>query len=222
MSPEKATFLTTTGRRQLDPGLQRLVVALAFGLLALSVAGLTAAGPAAAANPCAKRVIDDWYGDGRVDGNYPLHCYDDAIEALPNDVKNYSSAPEDIERAMQARLRGEEAPPSTTDPDGDSGTGGPTAPNDPDAPTSSADDPTRAADGPKRSANGPTVGDKPGETATGLEPEVAPRLDPTAASDSVPVPLLILAGLAFLLIAAGSAGYLVRRLQARRVPPHSL
>ena len=198
--------MTTTGRRQLDPGLQRLVVALAFGLLALSVAGLTAAGPAAAANPCAKRVIDDWYGDGRVDGNYPLHCYDDAIEALPNDVKNYSSAPEDIERAMQARLRGEEAPPSTTDPDGDSGTGGP----------------TRAADGPKRSANGPTVGDNPGETATGLEPEVAPRLDPTAASDSVPVPLLILAGLAFLLIAAGSAGYLVRRLQARRVPPHSL
>jgi len=204
----------TTGTRQLGPSNRRLVVALVLGLLALSLAGLFAAGPAAAANPCAKRVIDDWYGDGRVDGNYPLHCYDDAIEALPLDVKHYSSAPEDIERALQARLRGEEAPPSRTDPDGDPGTGGPTAPNDP----------TSTPDRPKRSANGPTVRDKPGETsgATGLEPEVAPSLDPTATSDSIPVPLLVLAGLAFLLIAAGSAGYLVRRLQARRVPPHSL
>ena len=43
-----------------------------------------------------------------------------------------------------------------------------------------------------------------------------------AASDSassVPIPLLILAGLALLLIAAGSAGYVFRRLQARRLPP---
>jgi uncharacterized membrane protein len=35
----------------------------------------------------------------------------------------------------------------------------------------------------------------------------------------VPVPLLILAGLALLLVAGGSAGYLIRRLQSRRLPP---
>jgi len=35
----------------------------------------------------------------------------------------------------------------------------------------------------------------------------------------VPVPLLILAGLALLLVAGGSAGYVIRRLQSRRIPP---
>ena len=40
-------------------------------------------------------------------------------------------------------------------------------------------------------------------------------MDAESAS-SVPIPLLILAGLALLLIAAGSAGYVIRRVQARR------
>jgi hypothetical protein len=35
----------------------------------------------------------------------------------------------------------------------------------------------------------------------------------------VPIPLLILAGLALLLIAGGTAGYLIRRYQSRRIPP---
>jgi hypothetical protein len=38
----------------------------------------------------------------------------------------------------------------------------------------------------------------------------------------VPIPLLILAGLALLLVAGGSAGYLIRRFQARRIPPPAL
>ena len=41
----------------------------------------------------------------------------------------------------------------------------------------------------------------------------------TDSASSVPIPLLILAGLALLLIAAGTAGYVIRRLQARRLPP---
>jgi hypothetical protein len=183
----------TTGKRQLNRTALRVVAVLILGLLALS-----ASGPAAAAT-CGKRVIDDWYADGRVDGTYALHCYDDAIEALPIDVKHYSSAPEDIERAMQAAMRGEGPPPSTTDPDGNPNTGGPAGPGDP----------TETTD------RGP--GDTPGET-TG---EVAPPID-TAASDSIPLPLLVLAGLALLLVAAGSLGFVVRRLQARRVPPASL
>jgi hypothetical protein len=38
-------------------------------------------------------------------------------------------------------------------------------------------------------------------------------------ASSVPVPLLVLAGLALLLIAGGSAGYFVRRYQNRNNPP---
>jgi hypothetical protein len=37
-------------------------------------------------------------------------------------------------------------------------------------------------------------------------------------ADSIPLPLLILAGLSLLLIAAGAAGLVSRRLRARRVP----
>ena len=59
-------------------------------------------------------MIDDWYDDGRVDGTYELHCYDDAIEIL-RDVRDYSSAKEDIQRALQA-ASGEDAPPARTDP----------------------------------------------------------------------------------------------------------
>nr|MBA2463009.1 hypothetical protein [Actinomycetota bacterium] len=86
---------------------------------------------------------------------------------------------------------------ATTDPDGDPGTGGPTG---------GSDDPGEGGQG----------GDTPGET--GQDDEAIPPIDP-ASSDSIPVPLLVLAGLALLLVAAGSVGYVVRRLQARRVPP---
>ncbi len=145
-------------------------------------------------------MIDDWYADGRVDGTYALHCYDDAIEALPRDVRDYSSAKEDIERAMQAAMRGEEPPPA--DPD--------------DTPASGGGSPAETT------PTEPGSGDTPGVTVDGSEtPEAAPPVD-TASSDSVPLPLLVLGGLALLLIAAGSLGYVVRRVQARRIPPASM
>ena len=77
---------------------------------------LAVASPAGAAQSCGRAVIDDWYDNGRVDGTYALHCYDDAIEILPRDVRDYSSAKDDIQRALQARKRGEAAPPAQTDP----------------------------------------------------------------------------------------------------------
>ena len=76
-----------------------LVVLAALVSLAVTVA------PAGAAPACGRQVIDDWYDDGRVDGTYAFHCYDDAIEILPRDVRDYSSAKEDIQRALQAKLR---------------------------------------------------------------------------------------------------------------------
>jgi hypothetical protein len=170
-------------------------------LAGLVVLMLSLAGPAAGASTCAKRVIDDWYDNGRVDGTYPVHCYDDAIDALPRDVRDYSSAKDDIQRALQARLRDEPAPPATNDPS-------------PETPNSNGEPGAGGAGG----GNGDDGSNKPGEEGG---PEVIGSEVDTAASDSVPIPLLVLAGLALLLVAAGSIGYLVRRLQARRIsqPP---
>jgi hypothetical protein len=171
-------------------------------LAALATLLLTA-GPAAAAPSCGRQVIDDWYDDGRVDGTYALHCYDDAIEALPRDVRDYSSAKEDIERALQARLRGQPAPPASIDPS-------PTA-EDPDDPVSNED--------PDGSGTGTGSGSDPdGGGADAGGAEAAGETDGESAS-SVPLPLLVLAGLALLLIAGGSAGYLVRRFRGGDAPP---
>ena len=163
------------------------------------------AGPAAAAKSCGRQVIDDWYDDGRVDGTYALHCYDDAIENLPRDVRDYSSAKEDIQRALTNRKRGEPAPPAQTDP---TPSGGPssTVPEDPD------DDPGDTSTTETTSTPPSGDDDPPTDTLAGAPTD-------TDSASSIPIPLLILAGLALLLIAGGSAGYLIRRYQARRVPP---
>ena len=58
-----------------------------LGLLAVFAAVLAVASPAGAASSCGRAVIDDWYDNGRVDGTYALHCYDDAIDTLPRDVR---------------------------------------------------------------------------------------------------------------------------------------
>jgi len=182
----------------------RLAVPMALSALALLLAGLLGAGSAAAAESCGKKVIDDWYADGRVDGTYPPHCYDDAIEILPRDVRDYSSAKDDITRALQNRLNNKPAPPATTDP-----TPAVVTPQTtPQATTpreTTSEDPDEV----------PPTDSKPGDSGGA---EAGGPVD-TAAADSVPVPLLVLGGLALLLVAAGSAGYVTRRLQARRLPP---
>jgi hypothetical protein len=169
--------------------------------LATLAAVLLAAAPASAAPSCARQVIDDWYDDGRVDRTYPLHCYDDAIEALPPDVRDYSSAKEDIQRALQARMRNEPAPPATTDPTPSGG--GTTTTTNPTKPTKPPKNQTTTA-----------VSDPKNENP----PEAAGDVETDSAS-SVPIPLLVLGGLALLLIAGGSAGYFIRRHQGRNTPP---
>ena len=197
---------TTRGRRPPRPILTIPVTAQepvrrAIRALVLIVAVLAVATPAGAAQSCGRTVIDDWYDDGRVDGTYALHCYDDAIEILPRDVRDYSSAKEDIQRALAAARRGEDAPPARTDPTPESPAASPGDPEDPGDTSTTETTSTPPTDG--------------APTDTVASPPVAD----TDSASSVPIPLLILAGLALLLVAGGSAGYLIRRLQARRAPP---
>ena len=177
-----------------------LLVLAAFGAV------LAVASPAAAAQSCGRAVIDDWYDNGRVDGTYALHCYDDAIEILPRDVRDYSSAKDDIQRALQNRKRGEPAPPARTDP----------TPSE-TVPATGTD--TSETDTTETTGSTPPSGgsddDPPTQTLANAPTD-------SESASSVPIPLLILAGLALLLIAGGTAGYVIRRVQARRLPPPAL
>jgi hypothetical protein len=170
-------------------------------LLALVAAALLATAPAASAKAktCGEKVVDDWYGDGRVDEVFPAHCYLDAIRSLPVDVKDYSNAEEDIRRAL-AYARQHEADPGPTGGPAPTDTGssvGPPTTTGPDEPVGDPDVPTVTTDEP------------------GSDTLATPGVD-TSGPSSVPIPLLVLGGLALLLLAAGGAGYLSRRSQARR------
>jgi hypothetical protein len=159
--------------------------------------------PAAAATPCWKALLNDWY-DGRIDATYPVHCYSDALKHLPADVQTYSSAHDDILRALQsakARLKknGQTAGPNTPIVPTKSGGPGSTTTTSTDTTTS----PTTTSPGRSQ-----------GKGLTGL----ADKLNPSSAS-SLPLPLLVLGALAILLVAAGGAGLLAKRWQARKPAP---
>jgi hypothetical protein len=86
-------------------------------------AALFAAGAAQGANACWARVISDWSAHGRVVGRYAPACYRDAVTRLPEDLRTYSSAPQDIQSALQARLaKAATAAPRATTGKGSGGT----------------------------------------------------------------------------------------------------
>src|SRR5581483_10005440 len=76
-------------------------IARAFGVACVTVCAVAAfAVPSAsAAVPCWKTLLNDWY-DGHIDHVYPIPCYHQAIKHLPLDVKEYSNAGQDIQRAL--------------------------------------------------------------------------------------------------------------------------
>lgn len=74
-----------------------LIVALAAAALATPTAAGAAAG-------CGTAVLKDW-ADGKLDRAYPVKCYQDALDAMPEDMRSYTTAPDDIKRALLARLR---------------------------------------------------------------------------------------------------------------------
>jgi hypothetical protein len=156
--------------------------------------------PAAAAVPCWKTLLTDWY-DGRIDNTYPLHCYTDALKHLRPDIEIYSSAHDDIERALQSAIErqhrlGKSVTPSTPLP-----------------PTTVQNEPVRRPT--------VTVMDTPPAAVTNTRPShtpTRPRLravGPVASpgGGSLPIPLLVTAALAALLVAAGLATSVVKRLR---------
>ena len=175
----------------------RVALATIAGALAFLVAGVgvAAAAPAAsqeATSQCWKDVVNDWlHNQPNLKGTYAIPCYTQAIQHLNSypDLAGYSSASDDIHRALLAVIHEEGrgggtggAPPSTPGPGGNQSGGGTSAPHK--------------------------------SLWTRLTDRVAP-----GNAQSVPLPLIVLAGLALLLLLAAAATWFARRLQTRRVTP---
>lgn len=77
-------------------------------LLTILLSSLVALVPAtASAATCWKELVNDYWADNRVDRTYPISCYREAMEKLPNDVQQYSDAQDDLRRALLAAIRDE-------------------------------------------------------------------------------------------------------------------
>ena len=177
-----------------------LVLAVAVAVTVISVA------PAGAGTPCGQAVINDWFDNGVVEKRFPPHCYREAMDQLPRDVRTYSSAKDDIQRALLAVLRG-------------NGTGGGNKPDD--ATNAGTTNGTTPSGEPKRevtASSGTAAPTSEEEPSKGIIRSTIEWLGPSDAA-SVPLPLLILAGIAFLLLAAAGGSFVNRRLQERRLPP---
>jgi hypothetical protein len=166
----------------LSPARKQLACALVLGCAALA---MFAAPTAAASPPCWKQLINDWY-DGHIDHTYPIPCYRQAIAHLPRDVQNYSSARDDILRALQAAVAKKNNVSRTT---------------------------TNGQTGTSTTTTTPTTTTKKKHTSPISK---AIRDITPGGADSFPLPLLILGLLAILLVLAGLGGMAWRRYQARR------
>jgi hypothetical protein len=185
----------------------RLLAATVLGGLALLAAGVPAGTAATSAslqatNNCWLSVINDWLDNNRVDKTYAIPCYTQAIQHLSQfpDVQGYSSAEDDIHSALLAARRQDRG-------GGGAGNGGANGGNGPSGPGGSN------SSGPGGGATSPSA-----DTHKGFTQWLGDRLGPGNAQ-SVPLPLLVLAGLALLLLLAAAGTWLARRIQARRMTP---
>jgi hypothetical protein len=176
---------------------RRVAFATVVALVALAAA--MAAGPAAAkAKGCAEKVVADWYdhADHKVHGHYPLNCYREALASLDSSVQDYTNAREAITQALAAAILLK----------GGGGYNGPT----PGTPA------TSIPRGAKWIEYHNTYDFGLDTAAPGSGP-AAPTSN--ANPSSVPVPLLVLAGLALVLLLAGGGSYIARRIKANRSTP---
>jgi hypothetical protein len=167
----------------------------ALAALAAGVSPAAAKSSKSSGTPCWKLVVNDWFDNGRIDGTYPIACYTQAIQHIPEDARVYSSAPDDIRRAMLAAIREE----------GSGGGHGGLGHSGSDV-----------VIGPNGNISGPGSTGGTGTLHRSFFERVADSVGPSNAS-SIPLPLLVLGGVAILLLLAAAMSWLARRMQARRV-----
>ena len=83
---------------------------LRFAVLAAALlVALAVIEPASGATSCATRVLRDWSDDGQVASRYSPPCYEEAIDALPTDLRDYTNARDVITRALTQAVRKSDA-----------------------------------------------------------------------------------------------------------------
>ena len=82
---------------------RRLPASLAFLAVLSCALGALALPSAALASKCGDQVLADWADNGQVDRTYALHCYQDAVDSIPADIRDYANAEEVISRALAAQ-----------------------------------------------------------------------------------------------------------------------
>lgn len=178
----------------------------------LAAAAAAFAAPAAQASPAALQqatsncwldVINDWLDNNQVDNLYAIPCYTQAIQHLNQlpDVKGYSSAIDDIQRAELAAIHQERG-------DGGSGFNG--------GPSSGGHSGGTAPPGGGPGNSGPNP---PGGNPSGGGHNASQPFGNAASATSIPLPLIVLGALAILLALAALGTWLARRYQGRRPAP---
>jgi hypothetical protein len=192
-----------------------LLLAVVGAALAVGAAAASAA-PKAGTSSCWREVLADWFPDGRIDKIYPLSCYREAQKHLPPDAQQYSGARDDIQRALAAAIRQQREPkdsgPSSSSSGGSSTTSSGVGPGGGGGSNDSGSG-TGGGGGSSSSDSGSSGGGSK-SAITRLFDRIGP-----ANAESIPLPLLVLGGIAILLLLTAAASYGVRRYQARRLPP---
>ena len=139
-------------------------------------------------------MLNDWTTTQRVKTTYPIACYDQALKNMGPDLRYYSDAPDAIQAAKLTAITRKNARHLSSVGGGNS--------QDPGAGATGG--------GPTDSGGGPQGGGPQSPASAIL------NAGPSSA-DSLPLPLLFVAGLAILLLAAGAVGVANRHVHARRV-----
>ena len=75
---------------------------IALALATIAAAVVVVVPPGSAATPCWQVLVDDW-ADGAISNLYPISCYRQALQNMPEDVRLYSNASDEINRALAGR-----------------------------------------------------------------------------------------------------------------------
>lgn len=83
----------------------QLATTFSVALTAAVLVGCGGLGAPQAERSCGKAVLSDW-ADGRIDRVYPDPCYEAAIDVMPEDIRAYTTAKDDISRALYSHRDG--------------------------------------------------------------------------------------------------------------------